>query len=148
MVRVIVVVLTYLIGVVGYAQQKSEKDTQSIEYHDVTININKTNSDKGTVLFALYNGAENFQKKNALQYAKSKVTEGKVQVIFKNLKPNTYAVVCFHDENENGKLDFEENGRPTEDFGATNNVLNYGPPQYEDAKFELKDKDLTFEIIL
>jgi uncharacterized protein (DUF2141 family) len=37
---------------------------------------------------------------------------------------------------------------PLEDYGATNNVMNYGPPQFNDAKFELKDKDLTFEIKL
>ena len=43
-------------------------------------------------------------------------------------------------------MDFENNGMPLEDYGATNNVMNYGPPRFEDAKFELKDKDLTFEI--
>ena len=65
---------------------------------------------------------------------------------FENLKPKTYAVVCYHDSNENGKMDFQDNGMPIEDYGATNNIFNYGPPQFSDAKFELIDKDLTFEI--
>jgi uncharacterized protein (DUF2141 family) len=45
-------------------------------------------------------------------------------------------------------MDFELNGMPLEDYGMTNNVMTYGPPQYSDGKFELRNKDLTFEIKL
>jgi hypothetical protein len=49
---------------------------------------------------------------------------------------------------DNGKLDFSLNGMPLEDYGSSNNVMTFGPPNFEDSKFEVMDKDLTFEIKL
>lgn len=49
---------------------------------------------------------------------------------------------------DNGKMDFSLNGRPLEDYGTSNNVMTLGPPSFEDSKFEVMDKDLTFEIKL
>ena len=45
-------------------------------------------------------------------------------------------------------MDFNTNGMPIEDYGSSNNVMNFGPPRFSDAKFVVSDKDLTFEIKL
>ena len=58
----------------------------------------------------------------------------------------TYAILCFHDRNNNGKMDFKDNGMPMEDYGVSNNVMSFAPPSYQDAKFDLGDKDLSLEI--
>jgi uncharacterized protein (DUF2141 family) len=35
---------------------------------------------------------------------------------------------------------------PLESYGASNNVMNFGPPKYEDAKFVVADKNVSLEI--
>ena len=40
------------------------------------------------------------------------------------------------------------NSMPLEDYGLSNNIMTFGPPSFEDSKFEVIDKDLTFEIKL
>jgi uncharacterized protein (DUF2141 family) len=35
---------------------------------------------------------------------------------------------------------------PKEDYGASNNVMNFGPPQYEDSKFIVSDKNVSLNI--
>ena len=67
-------------------------------------------------------------------------------VTFDHVTEGVYSIPCFYDENDNGKIDFNVNGMPLEDYGVSNKVMNFGPPRFSDAKFEVSDKDLTFEI--
>jgi uncharacterized protein (DUF2141 family) len=71
-------------------------------------------------------------------------------VIFTNVPDGDYAVSCFHDEDDNGKLNMFMGMMPTEDYGTSNNApANFGPPKWIDAKFEIKDGETkTFEINL
>jgi uncharacterized protein (DUF2141 family) len=148
MVRILITLVIYLISIVGYAQFSKSKKTNLENNGELKVNveINNIGSDKGKVYFAIYDSASNFSKKKPINGGDVKVVNGKVKITFDYLKPGVYAVTCYYDTNNNGKMDFENNGMPLEDYGATNNVMNYGPPRFEDAKFELKDKDLTFEI--
>jgi uncharacterized protein (DUF2141 family) len=43
-------------------------------------------------------------------------------------------------------MDFNENGIPTEDYGASNNILTFGQPSYLGSKFTLAEEDLTLEV--
>jgi uncharacterized protein (DUF2141 family) len=50
----------------------------------------------------------------------------------------TYAIACYHDENNNGKLDTKFMGIPKEGTGASNDARGtMGPPKFKDAKFQL-----------
>ncbi len=150
MVRILISVVIYAISLVGNAQSNNSINT-GINVEDsfkIDIQINKVSSDQGKIYFGLYNSQENFSSRKPLKSTNVKIVEGKAKVVFENLKPGTYAVTCFHDANDNGKMDFEPSGMPTEDYGMTNNVMSFGPPQFDDGKFELSDKDLTFEIKL
>ena len=101
-------------------------------------------SDAGKVEFALYNKT-NFRMK-PLQGAESKIVNGKSVVVFEDIEAGEYAIICYHDKNNNGKMDFEANGMPIEDYGASNNVMNFGPPKFEDAQFTIIDKNVSLEI--
>jgi uncharacterized protein (DUF2141 family) len=149
MVRILVFIVIYVFSELGYAQavETDKIDDLKKETHSVTVEINNIRSDEGKVYFALYDSESNFNSKNAVKSLEAVIINGSLQVIFEDLEPKTYAVICFHDANSNGKMDFEENGMPLEDYGMTNNVMNFGPPQFDDAKFELINKDLSFEII-
>ena len=150
MLRIVVIIITYVISFVGYAQNTNASKINSAEEKDYRVNvvINNISSSEGKVYFALYNSKENFYQKKSVISKIAEIDNGISKVSFDNLNPNTYAIVCFHDTNNNGKMDFESNGMPLEDYGASNNVMNFGPPQFSDVKFELIDKDLTFEIKL
>ncbi len=148
MVRILVFIVIYVFSQLGYAQTGDNDHIGDLkkEAYNISIEINNIRSDTGKVYFALYDSESNFITKNSIRNEESVIKDGNTQVVFEGLEPKTYAVVCFHDANENGKMDFEENGMPIEDYGITNNVMNFGPPQFEDAKFELINKDLSFEI--
>ena len=144
MLKVITVVLMYLITFVSFAQGTGE-DVKAGK-HSVTAIVKNVSNDKGTVRFAIYDSEKSFLERKFVATKSSEIKNGVAQASFSGLPSGTYAIICYHDENGNKMLDFQQNGMPTEDYGATNNVFNFGPPQFKDAKFELKDKDLTFEI--
>lgn len=55
------------------------------------------------------------------------------------LAPGTYAIACFHDANNNNKIDRNFAGLPTEVYAFSNNVRGtFGPPDLVDQLFELK----------
>lgn len=113
----------------------------------ITVTISNVSSNEGTVKFGLHN-KETFMKMNPLQVAESTIENGKCKIVFKNVPAGEYAITCFHDKNNNGKMDFQSNGMPLEAYGASNNVMNFGPPQYNDAKFTITDKDVSLDIKL
>ena len=123
--------------------QSNEKN-QLTDVNTIKVSVTNALSDNGTISFALYR-EEGFLQM-PLDRKSSTIEEGLSTVIFENISGGNYSVVCFHDENSNGKMDFELNGMPKEAFGASNNVMNYGPPQFEDSKFEVKNEDVTLEI--
>ena len=110
----------------------------------ITATVVNISNNEGKVSFALYN-KETFMK-TPLQAKNAKVVNGRSTVVFENLESGTYAILCFHDRNNNGKMDFKDNGMPMEDYGVSNNVMSFAQPSYQDAKFDLGDKDLSLEI--
>ena len=147
MVRILVTLVVYFISLVGIAQTDSttELKMSNVKKYQINVEINKIVSNKGKVYLALYDSENNFNNRIPLKIQESEIDNGMVNIVFDNLIPGTYAITCYHDANDNKKLDFAD-GRPVEDFGATNNVMNFGPPKFENAKFDLISKDLTFEI--
>ena len=110
----------------------------------ITATVVNVTSDSGKVSFALYN-KDNFMKV-PLQAKNGKIVEGKSTVVFEDVEPGDYAIICFHDKNNNDKMDFQPSGMPMEDYGASNNIMSFGPPTYSNSKFTVSEKDLTLEI--
>jgi len=111
---------------------------------NITVTIQNIKNDKGSVILGLHT-EDTFMKGPGIKNLKSKIENGQVTVTFKNIEVGTYAIMVMHDENDNNRMDFE-NGMPLESYGMSNNPMSYGPPQYQDAKFEVNDKDLSFNI--
>jgi len=77
------------------------------------------------------------------------IVNGKANVTFKGLPAGTYAISCFHDKNGNNQMDFEPTGMPLEPYGISNNKINYyGPPLWNDAKFNFEEQPLSMSIRL
>mgnify|MGYP000011724866 CR=1 FL=1 len=110
----------------------------------ITATVVNVTSDSGKVGFALYN-KDNFMMK-PIQGKEGKIKDEKTTVVFENVPQGVYAITCYHDKNNNGKMDFSSNRMPLEDYGASNNNMSFGPPQFEDAKFTVLDKNVSLEI--
>ncbi|MGB0778350.1 MAG: DUF2141 domain-containing protein [Flavobacteriaceae bacterium] len=136
MIRVLVSLLFFVSGNV-LGQESASKSLLSAE----VVNVR---NDSGSVGFALYD-EESFMK-TPIQAAYIKVASGKAIVEFKDLEPGVYAILCYHDENGNNKMDFESNGMPKEDYGMSTNFMGYGPPTFEQAKFNFNGENLKLEI--
>ena len=107
---------------------------------EITVTVVNATTDNGKVSFALYDQVT-FMK-TPLKGASAKIIKGKSTVTFKNITQGEYSVICFHDKNNNGKIDFNENGMPLEDYGASNNNMDFGPPSFLDSKFTVIEEDV------
>lgn len=110
----------------------------------ITVHMENISTDKGTVKFALYDET-NFRLQS-LQSVAGTIEAGKTSIVFKDVLPGVYAIVCYHDKNENNQMDFHPNGMPLENYGTSNNVMTIGPPKFEDAKFVVADKNISLAI--
>lgn len=119
----------------------------SLSQEGITIKviINNVPNNKGNVAMALHT-QNTFMKADPVKAKTSKIENNIVTLTFENVTPGEYAILANHDANSNGKMDFRENGMPLESYGASNNVMNFGPPQFSDAKFTVENKDLELNI--
>jgi len=122
------------------------QEANKIEGTTITITV-PTKSNKGEIVAALF--TENtFLVAQPLQGKSSKIENGKATIIFTNVAPGEYGITLVQDLNGNKQMDFELNGMPKENFGVSNNVMNFGPPQWNDAKFTVAAKPVKMEIIM
>ncbi|OED46531.1 hypothetical protein AB832_00950 [Flavobacteriaceae bacterium (ex Bugula neritina AB1)] len=123
--------------------------TQAQETKGVTITVTVPNisSTEGSILFGLYD-ENTFMKAAPIQSAKGEIVNGVAKITFANVVNGEYGITCFHDVNNNERMDFEENGMPKENYGVSNNSMNYGPPIWSDAKFTVGSEDIALEIRL
>jgi uncharacterized protein (DUF2141 family) len=107
---------------------------------DLTVVVDNIKSNRGTIKVALFppNGGFPSEYQNAVDTAILDIRNKKARVTFKNLRPDTYAVAIFHDENSNDDLDLSNIGIPAEPFGFSNNPRMLGPPTWRKCKFSLR----------
>lgn len=117
---------------------------QATEGSSVSAVVKNINQSGGKVHFALYT-EDNFMKKPTLAQS-SEVKNGVAAVKFENVPAGKYAVICFHDVNNNDQMDFEATGIPKENYGVSNNVMSFGPPLWNDAVFDVAGEPVEVEI--
>jgi uncharacterized protein (DUF2141 family) len=124
------------------AQNSTNED---VEGNTITVTVSLRGTG-GHILLSLHN--EDTFMKNPLDAASSEIKDGKAIFTFSDLKPGEYALVALHDKNDNKRMDFEPTGMPKEAFGISNNVMLMGPPQWNEAKFELGTTPIEMDIRL
>ena len=109
--------------------------------NNIIINISNISSNEGQILVKLYNSEESFLK-TIYRLEKATINNNKAQLTFRNIGKGIYTFAVFHDRNGNGKMDFNFLGMPKEGVASSNNAKGFfGPPAFEDAKFEVKNED-------
>lgn len=109
----------------------------------VKVTIENILSDEGKVIGSLHT-SETFMKGPGIINTEVNAVKGEVTLVFKDVEPGTFALMLMHDENENNRMDFEPNGMPKESY-ATSGDISYGPPSFENAKFEVADEDIDLK---
>jgi uncharacterized protein (DUF2141 family) len=109
------------------------------------VKIDNLKNDKGKLVIALFDNSDDFLKNTVAEKIVEIDDDLTGQVDFKITTPGSYAVVAFHDRNENGDLDVVVI-IPREPYGFSNNARSmFGPPRFKKASFEVVDSDVEIE---
>ena len=116
---------------------------------NITIKVNGIEEVKGDMNVALYDNAKDFPGRDHYVLREVVPINSKTfEYTFKNVSPGTYAIAVYHDLDKNGILNKNWIGIPKEPYGVSNDAKGrMGPPDYEDASFDLK-QDLDMKINL
>ena len=105
--------------------------------------------DSGVVRMSLYDREDTYNaREHSCRFAVMKVKNCRAGEIFNNLKPGWYAILLFHDANDNHEFD-RVMGIPVERFGFSNNVRAgiTGAPGFEEARFKLEPDQCVTHVI-
>jgi uncharacterized protein (DUF2141 family) len=104
----------------------------------LVVNIKEVRDATGNLRVSLYSDPESFRKEErALKMVSLPAAKGGVKVIFDGLPPGRYALMAYHDENADGKLNLRLGMFPTEGYALSNNPKVMGPPKFADSAFEV-----------
>ena len=126
--------------VLGLVSFTSGKRTNSVRY-DLTVTVTNIQNTKGKVSFGLFRKQDSFPiKGKQFKGVFIETTKSKTKYTFQNLEKDSYAVAVYHDENNNGVLDKNFIGAPTEAYGFSRNARGtFYSPSFEEAKIDLKE---------
>jgi uncharacterized protein (DUF2141 family) len=130
--------------------------------NELRVVVEGIRSDSGTIMVGLYDTSEGFVA--AIKHSTEagllndkgrrvgmalRAAAGVQSVVFADLPPRRYAIIVFHDENDNGRLDENAWGVPTEGYGFSNNAQGFlGAPSFAAAEITLGEKNQSIAISL
>ncbi|GJL69608.1 MAG: hypothetical protein NPIRA06_22430 [Nitrospirales bacterium] len=107
----------------------------------IHVHVHEIKNAKGSLKAVLYGpDPESFLVKGAkADKEREPATKGSMTLCVAAPMEGKYAVVVYHDENDNHKFDRNFIGLPTEGFGVSNNPsLFLAAPNFEESSFEVK----------
>jgi uncharacterized protein (DUF2141 family) len=115
---------------------------------DLTVTVNGIRNASGSVSAGIFNSESSFGKASeTFASFRLKATQGSVGFTIHDLPPGQYAVTAYHDENGNGRLDFDPIGVPTEGYGVSNDAREpLAPPRFAKAAFQVRDQNKSVTI--
>ena len=116
----------------------------SLTRHDkgtLHIEVNNIRSVKGKVWIGIYDSKHNFLvKEKAIIQGVSVSKEGPLTINVSDLTYGQYAIAIFHDENDNGELDRNLLGIPSEPFAFSRVPKSkWRLPSFDEVKFSFQD---------
>lgn len=141
--RIVVLMMTcwYITAPMAFSQSKGK----------LTISINNIEKTAGSLYVALYNVAETFLDEGVNPYGKIiPVTKSSsLTVAFDDLPFGDYAIAVYHDLNDNGKLDKNVLGIPTEPYAFSNNpAVKWRSPSFAEARIAVKESQKNISVKL
>jgi len=136
-----IVFLTVILTLTGlgvlFAQQESETARPRGDLYVVITGYPTT---QGTIKIALFGSERSYQSNVApLRGDSIRIEPNRTLVPFEDISYGDYAVKVYHDQNNDGKLNTNFMGMPTEFYGFSNNVRGtFGPASWSAAKFKFE----------
>lgn len=110
----------------------------SQEQCELIVKVENIKKVKGSLKVAIYDHEDHFLSKEIMSDGKP-IDSNVMEFSFKGLGQGVYAVSIYHDENDNGELDANFMGIPSEPYAFSNNARGmFGPPSFQDCQFEVK----------
>jgi uncharacterized protein (DUF2141 family) len=107
----------------------------------IVVTIDGMHSAKGNLVVALYSRPDGFPDGDySDRHTQVKASLEPVTIVFDGLKPGTYAVGAYHDENANGRFDTNFIGYPAEGYALSNGIRAViSRPRFVDAAFAVSE---------
>lgn len=114
------------------------------------MEVERLRNDSGHLLAGVYDDPRGFPREGRpTREAKVEIRDGRATIEFEGLPAGEYAVAVLHDENDDGKMNYNLLKLPTEGFGMTNfPKLKMSAPSFEEAKFEYAGGDQTVAVTI
>jgi len=138
----------FLTSFMAYGQDAEVSTSEEASGSTCTLTVELTglDSDKGQAMVGLYNTSGSWLSK---PYKGELVTiaKGQATVVYSDIPYGVYAISVVHDEDMNNELNTGFFGIPSEPYASSRGAVGrFGPPKWEDAKFELANPTATEEI--
>lgn len=116
---------------------------------DLIVRIDGVRTEQGQLLLSLVDSDAGWNNQAPPLVARQLAAQiGAVELVFPDLAAGDYAVMVFHDENGNGKLDTNLVGMPVEGYGFSNNPQVMRKPTWDESRFALAEDGQTVTIDL
>jgi uncharacterized protein (DUF2141 family) len=107
---------------------------------ELDVTITGIRPGAGSIRVALYHDPRSFRHESqAVAVLSAPALQISAKVAFQGIPPGRYAVLAYHDENDNRKLDLTMGMFPREGWGLSNNPHIFGPPRFEPSAFDVAE---------
>jgi uncharacterized protein (DUF2141 family) len=117
------------------------------ETGQLRVQLKGMESDDGDLVYAMWSDPENWLADDPVRAGSVPIRNGTSMIVLRDLPFGEYAISVYHDRNANQQLDTGLFRIPKEPIGTSNDAkARFGPPRYEDARFNLDQPELTITI--
>ena len=108
----------------------------------MTVQIDGLRDDSGNLRVSLYREPDSFRKEDrAFKLLSQPARKGKTSLVFDDIPPGRYALMAYHDANDDNKLNLRFGMFPQEGYALSNNPQVVGPPRFNDSAFDFPAAD-------
>jgi uncharacterized protein (DUF2141 family) len=134
--------LSFVVGTLAFSPRVAAADGPSI-----VVEIGGLRSDRGEVRGALFRSRGWASEGSEIATCVATIENHRAVCVIDDVEPGAYAFAFLHDEDEDGALDRDWIGIPSEGFGFSNDAAPvFGPPSYESARFTHDDGVTTLHV--
>ena len=114
---------------------------------ELEITVENVKTADGALRVGLY-ASEADYRKTALRQLKAVPAPGRIAIRFADLPAGEYAIAMYHDRNDNGKLDSNLVGVPTEPYGFSGESAAVGALGWDEARIRVAAEGAAISVRL
>ena len=143
-----ILTLVLIAGLLISLTLTAEKTVQEVivedgKKHQLTVQVNEVNSEYKSVVFYIYDEAEQRVFRKTLS-----PSEAKQPVVFEGIETGRYAVYIHQNKDDDPELKSTNNGIPLEPLGFANNPILQGPPQFSSISISItQDTEVSINLV-